>query len=77
MGQAVSREDISVSRERLALLRERAEGQYDFDYVESEGGDRIRFDLGAVSAWADIAGPDPINYEGDKRIIAKLKKVKL
>jgi hypothetical protein len=73
----VSREDISVARDRLARLRELAEGQIDFDYVESEGSDRIRFDIGASSAWADIAGPEPINYEGDKRIITKLKKVKL
>ncbi len=71
------REDISIARERLATLRERAEQQFDFDYVENEGTDRIRFDRGATSAWADIAGPDPINYEGDKRIIAQLKKIKL
>jgi hypothetical protein len=71
------REDISVARDRLATLREKAEGQFDFDYVESEGADRIRFDRNGSSAWADIAGKDPINYEGDKRIIAQLKKVKL
>jgi len=71
------REDISVARERLLQLRELAEAQFDFTYVESEGPDRIRFDLGQSSAWADIAGPELINYEGDKRIIAKLKKVKL
>lgn len=73
----MAREDISVARERLALLRERAEGQFDFDYVENEGTDRIRFDRGSASAWADIAGNDPINYDGDKRIIAQLKKVDL
>lgn len=71
------REDISVARERLATLREKAENQFDFDYVENEGSDRIRFDRGASSAWADIAGSDPINFEGDKRIIAQLKKIKL
>lgn len=71
------REDISIARERLARLRELAENQFDFDYVENEGTDRIRFDRGAASAWADIAGNDPINYEGDKRIIAQLKKIKL
>ncbi len=42
------REDISISRERLATLRERAEQQFDFDYVENEGTDRIRFDRGAT-----------------------------
>jgi hypothetical protein len=73
----IFREDISVARDRLLTLREQAEGQFDFSYVESEGSDRIRFDIGGASAWADIAGPDPINYSGDKRIIAKLKKVKL
>ena len=73
----MQREDISIARERLADLREKAEGQFDFDYVENEGPDRIRFDRGATSAWADIAGPDSINFEGDKRIIAQLKKIKL
>ncbi len=71
------REDINVARERLALLRERAEAQLDFDYVENEGSDRIRFDRGQSSAWADIAGNDLINYDGDKRIIAQLKKINL
>lgn len=71
------REDISVARERLALLRERAEGQFDFEYVENEGTDRIRFDIWGSSAWADIAGPDTINYEGNKHIISQLKKVNL
>lgn len=71
------REDISVARERLADLREKAESQFDFDYVENEGSNRIRFDRGATSAWADIAGPDPINYEGDKLIITQLKKIVL
>ena len=71
------REDISVAYERIANLREKAEGQFDFSYVENEGAGCVRFDIGGASAWADIAGPDPINYSGDKSIIAKLKKVKL
>lgn len=72
----MQREDISISIERLANLRELAEGAYDYDYVENEGEMRVRFDRGAVSAWADLAGPDPINFEGDKRMIAQLKKLK-
>lgn len=69
------RENISVAYDRLAKLREKAENQFDFSYVENEGQGRVRFDRGGASAWADVAGPDPINFEGDKRIIAQLKKI--
>ena len=52
-------------------LRDIAENEGNYSYVESEGPDCVRFDMGDRSAWAYSSGA----IEGDVRIAKALRKI--
>ena len=57
----------------LYEFRDLVESELDcFTYVESEGPDSVRFDIGERSAWARNYSP---YFDGDVRIIRQLTKI--
>lgn len=51
-------------------LRNIAECEGDYDYVENEGPDCVRFDIGERSAWVYASGC----MDGDVRMVKQLRK---